>query len=138
MSGEPSRSAMLVAACRLLAEAQPEAERLCSDPLARLFIDQRALDAARANERLQRVVWFRTRYIDDTIAAFADQHAAAQVLLLGAGLDARAFRMEAGGCFFEVDTADTLAYKDSVVEKAGLAPSGRRIAGPVDLASDPI
>jgi len=132
----PSRSALLVAGCRHLAGDHPGAELLCSDPFARLFVDDEALDAARANDRLQRVVWLRTRYIDDAVVGFTEQHPAAQVLLLGAGLDMRAFRMRLPCSFFEVDTPSTLSFKDRVLEKAGVGSMGRRATVPVDLGVD--
>jgi O-methyltransferase involved in polyketide biosynthesis len=47
----PSRSAALVAACRLLAADQPEAERIVDDPFARLLVDDDAIAAARAEHR---------------------------------------------------------------------------------------
>ena len=45
----PSRSAKLVAACRMLAAELPEHERLIDDPFAHLVVDDRAVAAARAD-----------------------------------------------------------------------------------------
>jgi len=135
-SGLPSRSALLVAGCRHLAADHTGAELLCSDPFARLFVDDEALDAARANNQLQRVVWLRTRYIDDAVVTFTERHRDAQVLLLGAGLDMRAFRMSLPCSFFEVDTASTLAFKDGVLEMAGIDSTGRRATVPLELGVD--
>lgn len=136
----PSRSAQLVAACRALAAELPESERLISDPFAAGFVDDEAMEAARANEPLQRVIRLRTRVIDDGIREFATRASASQagpqILLLGAGVDARALRLDLAARFFEVDLPATLAHKQAVIDQLGLElPS--RIAVPVDLGEKP-
>jgi methyltransferase (TIGR00027 family) len=135
----PSRSAALVAACRLLADEQPEADRLIADPFAGLFVDDDALAAARADEALQHVIRLRTRYIDDAVAAFVAGHgdSGAQVVLLGAGLDARAFRLALPTRFFEIDLPATLTYKEATLAMAGVEPRSARTAVAVDLATTP-
>ena len=130
-----SRSAALVAACRMLAAEQPTDERLIEDPYAHLLVDDAAVAAARADEPLQNVIRLRTRYIDDAIHAFAagHRHRRPQVLLLGAGLDARAFRMVVAADFFEVDFEATLALKAQRL--SGARPNNARTVVPVDLAT---
>lgn len=130
----PSRSAKLVAACRMLAAELPEHERLIDDPFARLVVDERAVAAARADENLQNTLRLRTRYIDDAITTFVTRHAAEapQVLLLGAGFDARAYRLDVPATYFEVDFPATLDDKAELL--AGHAPVRPRVAVPVDLA----
>lgn len=131
----PSRSAALVAACRMLAAELPEHERLIDDPFAHLVVDERAIAAARADVPLQHVIRLRTRYIDDAVRAFTAARAdrRPQVLLLGAGLDARAFRMDVAADFFEVDFPATLEMKARVL--AGALPLSPRILVPVDLSA---
>jgi methyltransferase (TIGR00027 family) len=130
-----SRSAALVAACRMLAAEQSPDERLIDDPFARLVVDDAAIAAARADPPLQNVIRLRTRYVDDAVKAFVLAHAgdAPQVLLLGAGLDARAFRMHVEASFFEVDFPATLQLKEQAL--AGAQPTSRRTLVPVDLAA---
>lgn len=130
----PSRSAKLVAACRMLAAELPESERLIDDPFARLVVDDAAIEAARADEPLQNVLRLRTRYIDDAVIKFTLAHrlAAPQVLLLGAGFDARAYRLEVPAVYFEVDFPATLDDKAELL--AGHTPARPRVAVPVDLA----
>jgi methyltransferase (TIGR00027 family) len=129
----PSRSAALVAACRMLASELPHDERLIDDPFARLVVDEAAIAAARADEPLQNVIRLRTRYIDDAVVAFAGSVAPArpQLLLLGAGLDARAWRMQVDADAFEVDFPATLELKAQLL--AGAEPTMSRTAVPVDL-----
>lgn len=131
--GRPaSRSAALVAACRMLAAELPEPERLIEDPFAHLVVDDAAVAAARADLPLQNVIRLRTRYIDDAILAFV-RGERPQVLLLGAGMDARAYRMTIDVDFFEVDFPATLEHKAEVL--AGTPPASARTAVPVDLAA---
>jgi methyltransferase (TIGR00027 family) len=129
---------MLVAACRMLASELPPQEQLIADPLAHLFVDERAIEAARADPDLQLGIRMRTRYIDDAIKTFVAAHTDAQVLLLGAGLDARAYRLTVDAPFFEVDFPDTLSYKAAAAQRAGLAEPPRRVAVPVDMASEAV
>ena len=119
----------------MLAAELPAPERLIDDPFARLVVDAASVAAARADLPLQNVIRLRTRYIDDAVEAFVAAHAGGhpQVLLLGAGLDARAYRLDLGATFFEVDFPATLELKASAL--AGHEPSSPRVAVPVDLAA---
>ncbi len=119
----------------MLAADLPEGERLIDDPFAHLVVDDAAVAAARADEPLQNVIRLRTRYIDDAVRGFVATQADGrpQVLLLGAGLDARAYRMTLDARVFEVDFPDVLAHKAEVL--AGASPATPRTAVPVDLAS---
>ncbi len=124
-----------MAACRLLADEVGEQERLISDPFARLFVDDVAISAARAQPELGTVIRLRTRYIDDAVIAFALSHPRPQVVVLGAGLDARAYRLDLDADVFEVDFPATLEGKQLKLDAAGLEPRNRRCVVPVDLAS---
>ncbi len=79
----------------------------------------------------------RTRHHDDVVLAGcrAGIH---QVVLLGAGLDARAFRLDwpAGVRLYELDLPGVLAFKQRVLDGLGARPRCRRTAVPVDLAGD--
>ena len=131
----PSRSAMLVAACRALAEECETSERLISDPFARSFVDDRAMEAARLDPPLQRVLRLRTRYIDDRVTAFCVAHPNAEVLLLGAGLDARPFRLDVDARFIEMDIPASVDGKQRILDSLGIAARDRRAVG-VDLTVD--
>ena len=118
----------------MLAAELPEHERLIDDPFARLVVDDRAIAAARADENLQNTLRLRTRYIDDAVITFATRHATQdpQVLLLGAGFDARAYRLDVPAAYFEVDFPATLDDKAELL--AAHTPVRPRTAVPVDLA----
>jgi methyltransferase (TIGR00027 family) len=121
----------------MLASELPEHERLIDDPFAHLVVDDRAVAAARADENLQNTLRLRTRYIDDAVITFATRHASdePQVLLLGAGFDARAYRLDVPAVYFEVDFPATLDDKAALL--AAHAPVRPRCAVPVDLAERP-
>jgi len=133
--GEPSLTARAVSVCRALATTTDRrGRRIPLDPTAlALTGDRRALRAlarlARRSplaERAMNLASFgllgqvagRTRAIDDALVAAAlDQH-----VILGAGLDGRAWRLDAlrGATVFEVDFPATQALKRGRV--AGLDP----------------
>jgi methyltransferase (TIGR00027 family) len=84
-------------------------------------------------------VWVvaRTVFLDDLLAE-AGQQGCRQVVLLGAGFDARAFRLPwpPGTRCFEVDTPDVLGPKDQVLTAEDAAPGCERLVVPCDLRDD--
>ena len=79
----------------------------------------------------------RTRFLDDLLAE-AVAAGCRQVVLLGAGMDSRAFRLDwpPGTRLYEVDTAEPLDFKQSVLDARGAVPRCERIPVPVDLRDD--
>ena len=79
----------------------------------------------------------RTHYFD---SYFADAVAAGirQVVILAAGLDSRAFRLDwpAGTTVFEIDQPQVVSYKTTTLESAGAAPTADRRTVPIDLRDD--
>jgi len=57
-----------------------------------------------------------------------------QMVVLGAGLDTRAYRLGLDATVFEVDREATLGFKESVL--AGLQPTGRRVPVVAELGVD--
>ena len=84
-----------------------------------------------------RYIGLRTRFYDDAVLAAA-RDGIGQAVLLGAGLDTRAFRLELPGEFrlFEVDQAGVLAYKRRVLEEHAAEPRCDRHAVAADLRDD--
>lgn len=143
-----SLTATWVAASRSLGALLPEDARLIDDPFG-LTLAGPAYEAAGRLVGLapklaaralpftgpldQLVLWMqvRTRAIDDHIAAFV-RGSGRQVVLLGAGLDARAFRLDLGGArFFEVDHPATQAKKRAAIARilsASRAPAPTFVA----------
>ena len=78
----------------------------------------------------------RTRFFDDLLLQAAESDGARQIVILAAGMDARAFRLPwpAGTTVYELDRPEVLAAKDEVLAAVGAEPSCRRHALGVDLA----
>jgi methyltransferase (TIGR00027 family) len=136
-------TALAVADAR--ARESTRADRLFDDPFARLFID--AAGAAFAAEstdgtidiRAMRAeyVAVRTRYFDDALLG-ACAAGCRQVVLLAAGLDARALRLERPPAtrLFELDVADVIAFKERVLSAHAAAPTCERVVVTSDLRED--
>jgi methyltransferase (TIGR00027 family) len=84
--------------------------------------------------RLGRYFGLRTRVLDDFLLGQVST-GARQVVLLGAGLDTRAYRLDwPPGCtLFEIDQEDVLAFKGRVLDGLRAAPKAGRIAIGADL-----
>ncbi|GAA1269578.1 class I SAM-dependent methyltransferase [Streptomyces aureus] len=155
MTEEPGRvqpsgvwaTAVGVARVRALETARENA--LFHDPLALAFATAGGLgpDSAlppRGDEASQRrklgvafSIIIRTKFLDDLLEQ-ASAAGVRQVVLLGAGMDSRAFRMDwpEGTRLFEVDTAEPLDFKASVLRQERAVPRCTRITVPVDLRED--
>ncbi|MFI6704521.1 SAM-dependent methyltransferase [Streptomyces sp. NPDC050509] len=88
-------------------------------------------------ERLGRYFAVRTRVLDDHLLRTVEA-GVRQVVLLGAGLDSRAFRLgwPPGCVIHEVDTAEMLAFKQAVLDRAGAVPTADRRPLAADLRFD--
>ncbi|MFI9630920.1 class I SAM-dependent methyltransferase [Streptomyces sp. NPDC052042] len=87
--------------------------------------------------RFARYFGLRTRVLDDFLLRSV-RTSARQVVLLGAGLDTRAFRLDwPSGCvIFEIDRAGVLAFKHQVLTDLPATLKVKRIPVPVDLRAD--
>ncbi|MGA4539500.1 class I SAM-dependent methyltransferase [Uniformispora flossi] len=121
---------------------------LFRDPLARAFAAAGGLWPAapppqddEAARRRRLAVSFsivvRTKFLDDLLRE-ASASGVRQVVLLGAGMDSRAFRMEwpEGTRLFEVDTAAPLDFKAEVLRGERAVARCERIPVAVDLRED--
>jgi methyltransferase (TIGR00027 family) len=132
LQGRPSLTAEAVTMARALEHLKPEGERIVDDPYAQLFLSApsrgvlRTWSGSLTSRVLRRLgasgttyVPLRHRFIDDHLAAALDR-GASQVVLLGAGYDARAYRFAAqldGRPVFEVDLAAISRAKAAIVER---------------------
>ncbi|MCX4598227.1 class I SAM-dependent methyltransferase [Streptomyces sp. NBC_01549] len=87
--------------------------------------------------RFARYFGLRTRVLDNFLLRSV-RTSARQVILLGAGLDTRAFRLDwASDCVvFEIDRAGVLAFKHQVLTDLSATPKVKRVPVPVDLRAD--
>jgi methyltransferase (TIGR00027 family) len=140
------RTALGVARIRAAESARPD--RLFDDPLAAAFAaaapaDQAPVDglppgpAGTPVSRLGFHVVIRTRFYDDYLLG-AVAAGCRQVVLVAAGLDCRAFRLDwpDGVSLFELDQPEVLEFKQAVLAGRGARPRARRRTVPVDLRGD--
>lgn len=106
----------------------PASERLFEDPYAHLFRDagKHAEEGTRRYLELSFMrhgVRLRTRFIDDFVRDALGRNLK-QIVLLGAGFDARGLRMreiaEAGATVFEVDVPSQLERKVAILRAGGV------------------
>jgi methyltransferase (TIGR00027 family) len=88
--------------------------------------------------RFARYFGLRTRVLDDFLLRSVHTGIARQVVLLGAGLDARAFRLDwPPGCvIFEIDRGGVLEFKHEVLDGLSATPKAARVPIPIDLRAD--
>lgn len=140
--------ATAVGVAKVRARETEREDALFRDPLARAFAAAGGLWPAspppqddEAARRRRLAVSFsivvRTKFLDDLVRE-ASASGVRQVVLLGAGMDSRAFRMEwpEGTRVFEVDTAAPLDFKAEVLRQEGAVACCERITVAVDLRED--
>ncbi|MFI7236776.1 class I SAM-dependent methyltransferase [Streptomyces cyaneofuscatus] len=88
--------------------------------------------------RFARYFGLRTRVLDDFLLRSVHAGDVRQVVLLGAGLDSRAFRLDwPPGCvIFEIDRGEVLAFKHQVLGDLSATPKAARVPLPMDLRAD--
>jgi methyltransferase (TIGR00027 family) len=144
-------TALGVAAARAVESSRPD--RLIDDPYAAAFVRAAALPipiplrwpedwtAVSGQESIlvhgSNYTGLRSRYFDDYLMA-ACSGGIRQVVVLAAGLDARAFRLDwpAGVRLFELDQPKVLEFKDAVLREGGARARCDREVVPIDLRDD--
>ncbi len=134
-------TAFSIAVVRAAESALPANERLFHDPYASAFAaagahcaesTQRFLDMPNFRDGIR----LRTRFIDDCVRAGLTA-GLDQVVLLGAGFDARGLRMSEivarGATVFEVDLPEQMQRKRRVLSSAGVKLPGHVVYVPFDF-----
>ena len=118
----------------LVSSAGESWARLASPDLEWIGDDEHGRQAHRLACDYQAV---RTHFFD-TYFAEAVAGGIRQVVILAAGLDSRAFRLDwpAGTTVYEIDQPQVVKYKTATLESAGAAPTATRRTVPVDLRDD--
>jgi methyltransferase (TIGR00027 family) len=127
-----------VAAARARESLRPDA--LFRDPFAASLsgpVGERWMEETEGGPQREQVsayVSLRTRFFDDELMRAA-RAGVRQVVILAAGLDARAYRLDwpAGTQLFEVDRLEVLAYKDKVLAASQARPRCTRKTLGADL-----
>jgi methyltransferase (TIGR00027 family) len=85
-----------------------------------------------------RAIPIRTRFFDDTLASLVGAEGVDQIVLLGAGMDTIAFRLQLPPTVtvFELDYPELLAIKDDRLRQVGASPSCQRVTVGTDLTTN--
>lgn len=138
-------TALLVAGWRAVHAASPQP--LVRDDYAKLFIaaaQDPYLAGVLANPgatedetAFPRLYGVQTRFFDDFFSS-AGEAGIRQAVIVAAGLDSRAYRLEwpEGTTVFEVDLPKVLEFKARVLGEHGATPKAHRIAVAADLRTD--
>lgn len=118
----------------LVSPAGPAWAQLTDPELAWLDGDEDGKRKHRLGINYQAV---RTHFFDDYFAVAA-RDGIRQVVILAAGLDSRAYRLDwpAGTAVYEVDQPKVLEYKTGILESNGAVPTADRRTVAVDLRDD--
>ncbi|KAA2264200.1 SAM-dependent methyltransferase [Solihabitans fulvus] len=131
-----SYTAQWMAAARAIESERDDA--LFVDPLARDLAVPRGFELIDRYEGggLLPFITIRTKFLDDSIAEL--DNGIAQVVLIAAGMDTRAFRLDwpEGTVVYEVDHGALLAEKDRRLAALGARPKVDRRAVPADLTRE--
>ena len=129
------------------AQRARESERpdhLFTDPLARALAGEEGMTAFQMSERYNprhedtaKYIAIRIRFFDE-IAQRVAAEGVRQVVLLAAGMDARAYRISwpDGTRVYELDHPELLAIKEGILQREGLAPKCPRLTLGTNLEHD--
>ncbi len=148
----PSKMAELIALHRVAESALPEGQRICYDPYAVHFVDSEVLEFARKNPEKTKAIRehyerlfpglgnstrARVRYFDDFVKA-AIGKSLEQLVILGAGYDTRAYRIEGMNKIrvFEVDHPVTQDIKIDKIKKIFGSLPEHVVYVPIDFESE--
>jgi methyltransferase (TIGR00027 family) len=118
-------------------------DRLFADPLAAVLAGDEGFRALEISEKLNprheqtaAYIAVRVRFLDDFLLRMVSE-GHRQVVLLGAGMDARAFRLElpAETTVYELDHPELLALKEELLRKENARPVCHRVVLANDLHS---
>jgi methyltransferase (TIGR00027 family) len=145
-----SDTAEAVAAMRAGESLLPAGRRLVNDPVARQLV-RRPVYRAVANSAwffrlimawlewrcpgVQGQVMYRSRYADDAITEVTES-GVGQVVLLGAGFDSTAFRLNVTATFFDVDVPTTQGVKRERLTAANRIPTSPVVYVPCHFGVD--
>lgn len=146
----PAVSCTAIGVARVRAAEARRPDPLFEDPYAAAFISAAGADATSPDPgklTADQLRWragiafhisIRTRFFDDYLHSAVDS-GIRQVVILGAGLDTRAFRLSSCAAdvhWFELDLPEVLAFKQTVLDQQRATARCDRKTVAVDLAAD--
>ena len=134
-----SYTSQWTAAARAL-ETERNGDALFRDEFARELAAPRGFDLLTkyGGGGLTEFVAIRTKYLDDAVTSALASTDIRQVVLIAAGMDARAFRLDwpSDAVVYEVDHADLLTEKHTRLQRFQASPKVTRHEVGADLAGD--
>jgi methyltransferase (TIGR00027 family) len=138
----PSADSLLASTARWTAAVRAledgREHRLFHDPWAAALAGTEGAEwlAQRPADSVLPIV-LRTRFFDDFLQRITGENAIRQVVLMAAGLDTRAFRLDwpKGTWLFELDQPQVLSRKEQILHSAAAQPACERQTIGADLAS---
>ncbi|MBN1119879.1 MAG: SAM-dependent methyltransferase [Anaerolineae bacterium] len=131
------RTALWTASVR--AYENTRADRLFEDPWAESLAGEQGREwmKGRTPDSVAPII-IRTHYFDGFLQRIARENGIRQIVLMAAGLDTRAFRLDwpEETQVFELDQASVLAHKESILAQAGAQPACHRRTIGIDLTED--
>lgn len=139
------RTALGVATFRAIENER--SDRIMRDDYARMFVEAAGdrhfievladPDSLGARNFMPLMMGPRTKFFDDFFES-ATRAGAKQAVILAAGLDARAYRLDwpAGTTVYEIDQPAVLEFKDKVLSENAAKPTAQRRTVAVDLRDD--
>jgi methyltransferase (TIGR00027 family) len=130
---------LLTAASRARESARTDA--LFVDPWADLLAGSAGREFLQHHEEVLTattpIFVVRHRFFDDFLGDAA-KHGLRQIVVIAAGLDTRAYRLDwpAGTCLYELDQPQVLAYKQEILARAEATPACARVPVAADLKDD--
>jgi methyltransferase (TIGR00027 family) len=137
-----------IGAAMMRADESARADRLFDDPYAAAFVaavpdafaegpEPDDPEIAALAEAFRAHIAVRTRFYDDYLRTACAQ-GCRQVVLLAAGLDTRAFRLDwpDGVRLFEIDLPEVLSFKDAVLTEQHATPRCARMTVSIDLREE--
>eukprot|EP01103_Thecamoeba_quadrilineata_P010917 TRINITY_DN248_c0_g1_i1.p1 TRINITY_DN248_c0_g1~~TRINITY_DN248_c0_g1_i1.p1 ORF type:complete len:304 (+),score=50.20 TRINITY_DN248_c0_g1_i1:87-998(+) len=133
---DPERSAVSITARGVAAMRHAESTRtdrppIINDPFAGLFAGLDGLQWPESVPKERRDIFIdmmavRTRFIDETLIEYVGD-GLKQIVIPGAGLDARAFRLKefSEATIFELDFEEVIKYKDELLNSAASPTHGK-------------
>ncbi|MFI9364430.1 SAM-dependent methyltransferase [Kitasatospora sp. NPDC053057] len=112
-------------------------DRLFDDPYARTFVEAVDAESVGSMRAFGSYIALRTALFDDYLLAAA-RAGRTQVVVLAAGLDTRALRLDwpAGTTVFELDLPEVLEFKEAVLGEVAAPAGSTRTVVPADLRED--
>jgi methyltransferase (TIGR00027 family) len=134
------KTSLFIAAARSIETKKQKKERLFEDPYAELLAGNEGFNLLKQAQlsfpALQETVAFRTYFIDKCLYEWIIEGNIKQLILLGSGMDTRAWRLpfKKNVNVYEIDFEEVLKYKNKLIDSTNRAPLSK--AQKIFLQSD--